>query len=664
MGRKAKPLQTNFVAGECDPKLRARSDVKQYYQGTFRSRNVFVIPQGGERRRPALVFAALLSPMPIAIRCISFQFSTEQTYLLLVTHQNIAVYKAGVFMVNVPIPHTADQLRELSWTQSLDTLILFHPDVETQKVQRAGSDILWNVSAIVYANKPTYYFERTVSNTLTLNTAAATTATAGGAEFSPSDVGKFIRGGGGYAEITAYTNPTTVTVVTKTNFIAPLTLQAGAWNIEEFAWSATRGWPSCGTFHQGRLIVAGSRQRPQTLWGSRTALYFDFDASQTLDDFGFESTADSDTVSAIQWVYSGRHLVIGTNDSEWYIPVDADPLVPKNQWLKRATRRGSSFKDPTGNLRRLPVVEVDGGILFVQAGGKAVREFLWDDPQQDYGAQPISLLSSHLLRDPVDFALRKATNTEEADFGLVVNADGTLTVLCTLRDQQVTAWTMQLTDGLFKAAGVDGERMYFVIERTIAGVTGWYLEYFDDASYLDCSKFITLSSPTLIENGFDHLDGHTCKLRIDGANAGEVVPVAGQVTLPYAANESIEVGLGFPSLDVLLPGERVARTFPTPLIITLPIIVPVGEGSLVGDKKRVAEVVGQFHETQVAMIMDERCRFMQFDVDTFDTAPPLFTGDYVVSGLMGYDEYGMVWVYQDAAGPFTLLGLKLKVDIV
>lgn len=664
MGRKAKPLQTNFVAGECDPLLRSRSDVKQYYQGLYKARNVFVIPQGGVRRRPGGVMADILNPKPVLVRFIAFAFSTEQRYMMLVTGGNIAVYKAGVFMVNVTIPHTADQLRELSWTQSLDTLILFHPDVETQKVVRAGSDILWNVSVVVYANKPTYYFERVTVGTLTLNTAAATTATASLANFSPSDVGKFIRGGGGYAEITGYTSPTAVTVSTRTNFIAPLTIQAGAWNVEEFAWSASRGWPSCGTFHQGRLMLGGSRQRPQTLWGSRVGLYFDFDASQTLDDFGFEATADSDTVSAIQWLYSGRHLVVGTNDSEWYIPVDSDPLVPKNQWLKRATRRGSSFQNSADQLRRMPVVEVDGGILFIQAGGKAVREFLWDDPQQDYGAQPISLLSSHLLRDPVDFAIRKATNTSEADFGLIVNADGTMTVLCTLRDQSITAWTMQHTDGLYKAVGVDGSRIYMVVERTIAGVTNWYLEYYDDAAFLDCSKMVALSSPTLIANGFDHLNGQECNLRIDGANAGVITPVGGSITLPYPANSSIEVGLGFPNIDVDRLGERGVFNVPTPYVETLPVIVPVGEGSLVGDLKRLIEVVAQFHQTQVATIQDELCVFMEFDLDQFDEAPPLFSGDYVVEGLLGYDAFGQVRVWQPAAGPMTLLGLKMKLDVI
>lgn len=663
MGRKARPLQTNFVAGECDPKLRSRNDVKQYYQGCYKARNVFVIPQGGMKRRPGLVMASMLPSIPSLVRFITFAFSTSQRYLMMVTAGNVAVYKNGVFQVNIPIPHTAVQLRELTWIQSLDTLILFHPDVQTRKIQRAGSDVLWNVSAIAYSNIPTYYFERSTSNNVTMNTAAATSATAAGAEFSPSDVGKYIRGGGGYSKITGYTSPTVVTVNTLTNYV-DLTIDAGSWSIEEAVWSDTRGWPSCGTFHQGRLIVGGTRQRPQTIWGSRSGLYFDFDASSTLDDYGFESTADSDTVSAIQQLYSGRHLVIFTNDSEWYIPIDNDPLVPKNQWLKRATRRGEKSEDADGNLYRLPVVEVDGGILFIQAGGKAVREFLWDDPQQDYGAQNISLLSSHLLNNPVDFALRKATNTEDSDLALIVNGDGTLTTLCTLRDQNITTWTLCHTQGLFKAVGIDGERMYFLVERNIAGVVNWYLEYFDESYMLDCAKIVTAGLPSTIVGGFGHLNGQEVNCRVDSANVDKVTPVAGNVTLTSAANSSVEVGFDFPEIQVDKPGERGTQTVRTPFLRTLPIVVPLQEGSIVGDLKSIPEVVAQFFETQLATIQGQECEFMQFDIDVFDAPPPIFTGDFKVDGLLGYDEYGMIDISQSAPGPWMVLGIKAKVDFV
>jgi hypothetical protein len=663
MGRKARPLQTNIVAGECDPKLRARNDVKQYYQGVFYGRNVFVIPQGGMKRRPGLVKADMLGAPPVLAKFITFKFSVQEKYLMFVTDGDCAIYKDGVLMVHVALPYNASQIRELTWTQSLDTLLLFHPDIQTRRLMRQGSDTSWLLTTQQFTHIPSYYFERETDVNVTMNTSAATTATAAGPIFTPADVGRYIRGGGGYSKITVFTSSTVVTVQTRTNYV-DLTIDAGAWTIEEDAWSDTRGWPSCGTFHQNRLILGGSRQRPQTIWGSRTGLFFDFDATSLLDDYGFESTADSDTVSAIQSIYSGRHLVFFTTDAEFYVPVDDDPLVPKNQWMKRATRRGSVSLDPNQELFRLPVVEVDGGLLFLQSGGKAVREFLWDDAQSDYNAQNISLLSSHLLSQPIDFALRKATNTEESDLVLIVNNDGTLTTLCTLREQSITAWTMCHTDGRFRNVGIDGDRMYFLIEREIDGVTQAFIEYFDDSYFLDCARRVVPVVPTTVVSGYEYLNGQEVSVRVDGVNQDNVTPIGGNVTLATEAESSVEVGFDFPMIEVKKPGERNGEMVRTPFIRTLPIIVPLQDGSFVGEQKGIPEIVVQFYETQNATVQGQRCEFKQYDVDQYDSAARLFTGDYMLDGLLGYDAYGMIDITQDAPGPWMILGIRAKVDFV
>ena len=51
-----KVIQTNFTSGELDPLLIGRVDVKHYYSGAARLRNVLVLPQGGVRRRPGLEY--------------------------------------------------------------------------------------------------------------------------------------------------------------------------------------------------------------------------------------------------------------------------------------------------------------------------------------------------------------------------------------------------------------------------------------------------------------------------------------------------------------------------------------------------------------------------------------------------------------------------------
>lgn len=49
-------LQTAFVAGVLDPRLHARTDIRQFYQGMSVGRNVVVVPLGGIKRRPGLPY--------------------------------------------------------------------------------------------------------------------------------------------------------------------------------------------------------------------------------------------------------------------------------------------------------------------------------------------------------------------------------------------------------------------------------------------------------------------------------------------------------------------------------------------------------------------------------------------------------------------------------
>ena len=50
-----------FSSGELDPRMRGRTDVKQYVQGALRMRNFRQLAQGGIQTRPGTDFVASLS---------------------------------------------------------------------------------------------------------------------------------------------------------------------------------------------------------------------------------------------------------------------------------------------------------------------------------------------------------------------------------------------------------------------------------------------------------------------------------------------------------------------------------------------------------------------------------------------------------------------------
>jgi len=78
--------KSTFSSGEVTPQLLGRSDLRAYENGALRLRNVFIHPTGGLSRRSGLRYVdSAWGPG----RLVGFEFSTEQTYLLLFTKRAV-----------------------------------------------------------------------------------------------------------------------------------------------------------------------------------------------------------------------------------------------------------------------------------------------------------------------------------------------------------------------------------------------------------------------------------------------------------------------------------------------------------------------------------------------------------------------------------------------
>jgi hypothetical protein len=102
-------IQTDFASGEIDPLLRSRIDLKQYYQALQTAQNVFILPQGGAKRRDGLKFVAEI-PSSAApengVRCIPFEFNTSDSYMFVVAHQRIYIFKTKRWSQTLTAPAT------------------------------------------------------------------------------------------------------------------------------------------------------------------------------------------------------------------------------------------------------------------------------------------------------------------------------------------------------------------------------------------------------------------------------------------------------------------------------------------------------------------------------------------------------------------------------
>lgn len=404
----------------------------------------------------------------------------------------------------------------------------------------------------------------------------------------------------------------------------------------EDVWSTTRGWPKSVTFHEGRLFFGGSKYRPSTVWGSRVGDVFNFDKGTSLDDDGLEATLDVDQFNAVLDIYSGRDLQVFTTGAEFYVPQGlGDPITPSNFIVRVATRNGI--------LAGTAPVGLEAGTIYVQRGGKTVKEFIYTDAQATYISNNISVLSGHLINTPVDIALRRATNTDEADLLMLINTDGSFTAYSVLRAQDIIAPSRFTTDGLFKAVAVDVDTIYVIVQRTINGSTKYHVERFDRDITLDNAVTGGAAASVTASN----LAAKTVKVIADGVLlSDETASSGGLITFDRSSDTSFTVGTDY-----------------TVTIATMPIEPRLNTGNLRGFRKRIIEVAAEFYETQNAKIGGVDIQFRNFDTNVLDSPVDEFTGLKRVGPLLGYDYEGSVTVTQTAPLKMTLLFLDYRVSV-
>jgi hypothetical protein len=170
-------FQTNFSTGELDPRLRSRVDLEQYNNALEQATNVVIQPQGGLKRRPGLKHIFELPNTGVesagnGVRLIPFEFNVDDSYMLAFTHQRMHVIKNGALITAInggansflTTTITSAMLNEISWTQSADTLIVVHPDLEPIRIVRGATDATWTASTITFDSIPLYAFTITTTN--------------------------------------------------------------------------------------------------------------------------------------------------------------------------------------------------------------------------------------------------------------------------------------------------------------------------------------------------------------------------------------------------------------------------------------------------------------------------------------------------------------------
>lgn len=626
-----------------------------------------------------LIESAVASPA----RVLGFNFSDEQRYALLLSDHNVDVYRDGVRTASVMIPHSGDQLARVNRTQSLDTLILFHPFLPPWRLFRQGDHDEWDSRAVTFENVPLFQF-----NGVTYTNGANEKQALRFANFVSGDRFTLSFGGEVTPDITfttlAATAPLVATAlkalsnVADDNVVATATAdgieieftvqngqseqpiiapvaRSGTGSVTaqrlvrgkaggETVMSALRGYPACGTFYQDRLFLAGFNSRPQTIIGSAVSAYFDFASDALTPDAGVNYTIATDQAVTIRQLFAGRHLMIFTRSAE-YVIFDRVIAPTEAVGITQTTRRGIQHW--------IAPVEHDGAVMFVQAGGQALRQSIFNDNEQTYGADNLSVLAGNLISQPVDMTLRRAATRSETDLVIVVQADGTATALTLLRSQEVTAFGKWTTDGQYLNCGAeDGGAAYVLVSRTNSlDQSSTCLERVDPDALLDGGKRLTGAVSAI--GDLSHLEGRELGVVADGAYLGNVAVIGGVVTLPRASTRYAQVGFNF-----------------TAYAETMPVKAQDGRGTTLGRKKRVTRATVSLRNTANLRLgangqktRPVPLRFGQSQLLDVTPGQVPFTGEVTVKGLMGWSEQGTIVLTQDGPLPFEVRALALEVEI-
>ena len=491
-------LQTSFSSGELDPLMRMRSDLKAYFKAGKKARNVALYAQGGARRRPGTIYRANLGASSILHE---YSFTEGQDYVLAFQNTKILIYNSSGTLLQTLTsqPWNLAQCKELTLTASGDTIIVFHKDVWPRQLTRTGASTFTSADFVFEQHtdgQPKYqpYF-KFLADSVTLTPSATSgtgiTVTASANLFVSDHVNTIMRIGKKEILITAVGSATSATATVRETLAS--TNANTDW--DEQAFSAVRGHPRCGTFHDQRLYMAGSTDRPDAIVGSKVSAFFNFDVGSAEDAEGIDATVAGDNIAEIRHVVATRHLQLFTNGGEVFVPQNASsPITPSNIRFVPQT--------PYGCSQKVNPVKFDGSTLFLQRTGKVIREFVFNDTEQAYTSNAVSILSNHLINSCIDTAMLLGTETRPEQYAFFVNentgtstdTDGTIAVFHSVRNEDLAGWVQWNTDGDFESMSQAGSSLFAATKRTINGSTVYWLEQFDDDVTVDAAIQVDTST--------------------------------------------------------------------------------------------------------------------------------------------------------------------------
>lgn len=444
----------------------------------------------------------------------------------------------------------------------------------------------------------------------------------------------------GSALITAYVSPAQVTVDIEKNFHS--TDAAVQWF--EAAFSPRNGYPTAVSYYQSRLCFGGTKNRPQTLWLSRTQSPFDFTIG-TLATDGMSFQTDAEGYESITWLSSHISLLVGTTLGVWSIYSQSGaPLTPESNGINRQMKLGAA-----SGFQAMPL---QSNVLFLQDKGRKIQELTGGSSDYSgYLASDLTQLATHITRDGV--TQMTVGNSPDSSLYLITGAE--IALLTYERSQNVVGWGRWKTAGSFESvatttgAGEEDDVYVSVLRGSVRSIERLAPDMprveedndMPNLRFLDSyAKKVSSSSFTTVTD-LSRFDGQSVNVYLDGVHEANVTVANGVATLPQAGFNAV---IGLPYTTEVRP-------------------MSIDFGTI-GSKSAINEIVLRFRNTLGGEVSQDRLSWSKVSTEqprNPTTDPPsLQSRDYQATPHSTWGRQPSISVRQTAPLPMTILAMRIQ----
>ena len=693
------PIQTNFTAGQLSARLHGRVDVNKYNNGLKTQKNAYSLPHGGVVRRGGFNYVAeakgVASGSELVANGTFASNITGWTNKSVGSGSSIAHATNLMNIVSVDANNygwAEDEITTVAGRRYVMSFVIGTGAINVQiGTTTGGVDILASTSYAVGTHTIEFIalststfigFKHTTGATHTLDTVSVKVATQDAKvrlvrfEFSITqayilefgnlylrvykDNGQIHTGGAPVEVVTPFTtaqvfdlyfaqSADTLYIAHPSHAPRKLTRTSDiAWTLATLTFvsapadfvAGVGDYPRCVTFFEERLYWAGTDNKPQTIWASKSGDFLNMNQGTGLDDESVAFTLATDDVNVIRWMKASDVLLIGTVGGEFKLHGSGNPVTPSNVRVVQETKYGSSTVTPITSGR---------AVLFNQRATKKIRQMIFDLNVEGFVAPDLTILAEDITGGGLT---HMAYQQEPDSIVWAVRADGVLLGLTYQRDQQVVAWHQHPVGGtnaevesvaVIPSADGKTDELWASIKRTIAGVTVRTIEYLNNSIYVD-SGLQYSGSPTASLSGLGHLEGQTVQVLGDGAVFPNQTVTGGSITLSDTVSAA-SVGLAY-----------------TTELATLAPEVPQTDGASFGKKKSWNRIILNLYQTLGISVNDKQLVF-RTGGDPMDSAPPLFTGQFDITNLGWKEADTSITIKQEQPLGMTLISITGEMSV-